>query len=94
MHFTKRRNIADIYHASLLPFKHKIPPIEVFPVDLHFEFTMKRLLDCSNTGMMAKMLEDALVKIGILPNDTPKYVRGIHLYVFKGNKDEVLIRSE
>jgi hypothetical protein len=93
MHWRERQHLADLYHYSFLPFK-KLEPIKKFPIQLHFSFTMKRLLDASNCSFMAKMCEDSLVRIGILPDDTPKYVSSVHLYVTKGEDDTVNIYTK
>ena len=42
---------------------------------------------------MAKMLEDGMVAVGILPDDSYKFVRGSLLYTKKGNADEVQIST-
>lgn len=51
-------------------------PVTQFPVDITYDFKIVgRQLDSTNLGYMAKLVEDALVKKNILPDDSPKYVR-------------------
>jgi|TARA_Y100000034_G_C6727335_1_gene322038 hypothetical protein len=91
IHWTKRKELADLYHNYLLPEKGK-HKIKEFPVDITYIFRFKgKVLDCSNTTYMAKMLEDALVGIKLLPDDNPDYVSSIQIYSTKGDEDMVEI---
>lgn len=57
-----------------------------------FEFLLKgKLLDCSNCSFMGKMIEDALVKVGVLQNDTPEFVKSVTYISKKGTKDIVTV---
>lgn len=51
-----------------------------FPLDFEYTYhlTGKRL-DTLNTGAMTKMIEDGLKMCGVIPDDSPKYVRRIIL---------------
>lgn len=90
MHWTKRKKIADLYHQSMLPFRKAI--ISEYPVDITYVFTFKgKPLDSSNTATMAKMLEDGMVKCGILKDDDWKHVSFTGLYTQKGESDLVEI---
>jgi hypothetical protein len=92
-HWSHRKLVKDTYYYEVLANKkHFIKPQEL-PVTLHFYFTFKsRALDASNCGYMAKAIEDAMKKIGVIPDDSPKYVRGVCLYSEKGDNDSILIQ--
>lgn len=60
-----------------------------FPCHIEYRFKMRgRGLDSSNLAYMAKLVEDGLVHSGIIPDDSPKYVRSMTLVTEKG-EDEV-----
>lgn len=60
-----------------------------FPCHIEYRFKMRgRGLDSSNLAYMAKLVEDGLVHCGIIPDDSPKYVRSMTLVTEKG-EDEV-----
>jgi hypothetical protein len=89
MHWSKRKKLADLYHAALI--EHRAKRFKT-PAHLTFTFTFKgRPLDASNTFAMAKMLEDGLVRWGILPDDNPDCVASIKVQSQKGGKDTVSI---
>ena len=48
------------------------------------------LLDCSN--VCAKVVEDSLVKRGLLPDDSPEYVREVRLRSVKSEKPYTRVR--
>ena len=53
---------------------------------IQFDFYLKgRLIDASNTSLMAKMIEDALIKNGILKDDSPKYYNKVIYTVNRGD---------
>lgn len=88
VHWGKRKKLADLYHMSLLEYRNK--NIEAYPVTLSFVFNWKsRALDCTNVAMMAKLLEDALVGMGVLKDDNPQYVQEVSLVSQKGKEDTV-----
>ena len=61
-------------------------------VDIEFDFTFKsRALDSSNCSAMVKLLEDCMVKAGVIQNDSPKFVGWISMKSMKGLKDSVTI---
>ncbi len=91
MHWSKRKKLADLYHRSLLPYRNIKSDLE-YPVDVSYDFTFKnKPLDCSNCGLMAKLIEDGLVQYKILRGDTPSDVGFINISSKKGTKDEVEI---
>jgi len=93
MHWSRRKQLADLFHGAFWAFKGKYSvERDDYPVSISYLFRFKgKLLDVSNTAAMIKLLEDGLVGIGLLPDDTPKYVGEIHIFVEKGEKDEVEI---
>lgn len=47
-----------------------------FPVDIRYHYRLAgKAMDSTNTAFMSKALEDAMVQAGILPDDTPSFVR-------------------
>lgn len=72
MYWRKRNDIKDMFRQ--VPFVAQ--PVTEFPVDIYYNFHLQgKQLDSLNLAFMAKMIEDCMVKKGILPDDTPKYVR-------------------
>ena len=49
------------------------------------------MLDVDNTATMAKLLIDSMRAWKIIPDDSPKYISALHLYIEKSDKDEVVI---
>lgn len=87
VHWSKRKKMADEWHMVTLPFKRKLKP-ERLPTGVTYDFRLKgNLLDVSNLAGMVKLLEDSMVLNGILPDDSPKYVREITMSVCKGNNE-------
>lgn len=90
MHWSKRKKLADLYHWALV--QHKNQAVKEYPVDINYVFTFKgKPLDTTNCTYMAKMLEDGLVKNGVIEDDSPEYVAFTGIYSQKGSKDEVEI---
>ena len=90
-HWRKRKEQVDLYNNYLLPEKNK-HKLKDFPVEITYIFRFKKKwLDCSNCTYMAKLIEDALIGIGLLPDDNPEYVAGQHIYSTKGDEDMVEI---
>lgn len=49
--------------------------IKNYPVSIEYNFTFAtKPLDSTNCSYMAKMFEDSLISLGILDDDSPKYV--------------------
>ncbi len=90
IHWAQRKKIADIYHNALI--EHRNKRVMNFPVEVTTIFSFKkRLLDVDNCSVMAKLLIDGLRVWDIIPDDTPKYISALHIYVQKGNEDSVEI---
>lgn len=92
-HWGKRTKLKDDYRklirACNLQFKVKNP------CKIEFSFYFKgRLLDCDNNSSMGKFITDALVKEGILIDDTPDYVYQVTYRSSKDKKDYVVVRIE
>jgi hypothetical protein len=89
-HWAKRKSLADLYHECLIEYKGQT--IKDTPVEITYIFNFKgKPLDTTNCTYMAKLLEDGLVKQGILEDDSPEFVAGTHIYSQKGKVDEVEI---
>ena len=76
VHFSKRSGHKTAYQVAVRAAK---PRPEAFagpyPVHVHYHFRLAGpRLDISNHAYMLKMVEDGLVKCGVLPGDEPKYV--------------------
>lgn len=91
VHWSKRKEIADLYHMALLPFRRKPVPT---PCELHFAFTFKKApLDCSNCGYMVKLLEDGMVTNEMMADDSVKYITAVYISSSKGTEDSVTIEA-
>lgn len=63
---------------SVKSVRTSLPKIESYPVQLEFTFYLHpTVLDGSNCSYMGKMIEDSLVAIGTLQDDSPKYVDSV-----------------
>lgn len=64
-----------------------------YPVEIHYVFYWKnKPLDCSNQAFLLKMIEDGLVRVGVLTNDSPTFVKKISMTVEKGKDNYVEIQ--
>lgn len=92
IHWSDRNKHKDQYRA--IPFK-KVN-IQDFPVDVHYHFMSDcRTMDSSNLTYCAKLIEDCLVKSGVLPDDNQKHVKHFTTS-YEKSKDNlclILIRS-
>jgi len=87
MHWTARKRIVDEWDMVMMPFKRKLKP-EKTPTGVTYDFFLKgKLLDVSNCFAMVKLLEDSMVRNGILEDDSPKYIREITVSVQKGDNE-------
>ncbi|MGJ8525198.1 hypothetical protein LMG33818_000906 [Halomonadaceae bacterium LMG 33818] len=78
IHWSKRKKHADAAHWAV---KSAVTNTGIkridSPVGLSFTPVLgkgKRALDCSNYGYAVKLLEDGLVRAGVLADDTNQYV--------------------
>lgn len=73
-HWRKRKKIVDdfnIFFSSL--FMKRLPKLQEYRLEL----TFNSQLDPSNTWPMIKILEDYLVKKGIVEDDTKEFCKGL-----------------
>lgn len=90
VHWTKRKQWADLYHSTFIGTKEKVKD---YPVEIEYKFTFKsRPLDTSNCFFLVKLLEDSLVKNKVIEDDSPKFVACTIVYSDKGEEDEVSIK--
>ena len=76
VHWAVRKKHADAAHIATKYAVRGIEPVTC-PVSLVMQPVMgkgTRRLDCSNYAYTAKMIEDGLVRSGLLKDDTPDYV--------------------
>lgn len=67
----------------------KIPSIKKYPVSIEFILEKPRPFDCSN--LVVKHYEDSLIKLGIITDDSPKYVKSIKLVSKSSKKAKLTI---
>jgi len=77
-HFTVRSRFRDdcylLFQSEIRKLKN-IPIIKKYPVDVVFELEKPRPFDCDN--IITKQYLDSLVHLGVLENDSPKFVRSV-----------------
>ena len=76
VHWATRKRHADAAHRATQIAARGLEPI-TRPVHLTLQPVLgkgKRRLDCSNYGYTLKLIEDGLVRSGLLKDDTPDYV--------------------
>jgi len=97
MHWTERKGHAELYHSIVHSevIRQAFKISGAFPCIMKYDFYFSgRLLDASNCTYMVKLIEDGLVGSGTLPDDTPKYVRGITITSRRGREDKVEVTYE
>jgi hypothetical protein len=78
VHWTVRAKHKELFYYELLKQKRTLSKAQNSPVEITFIFRFKsRSLDSSNCSYMAKMIEDSLVKLGVIENDTIKFVKSV-----------------
>lgn len=76
IHWKKRAKAAQYGKLACIVFK-QISPFDS-PVELEFQpFVNKRRYDCTNYTTTNKVIEDALVKYGVLKDDGPDQVLSV-----------------
>lgn len=94
MHWSERSRITNDFHMLLLPFKGEFL-ITSYPVKIRYDFYWKgRCLDTVNQSSMVKFLEDGMREIGLLEDDSPKYVSEMTMSSQKGDSDYVDIKIQ
>lgn len=97
MHWTKRQKLANDFHLAVLTSikQQKISPCREFPVKVKYEYHLAgRMPDISNLGLMTKLVEDGLVRAGIFPDDSYKYIQEIIIGGIKIKNPEPYIKIE
>jgi len=88
VHWTKRKAWADSYHLAVLVAARQSQISAFsgpFPCRVEYRFKLKgKPLDASNLAFCAKLVEDGLVQCGIIPDDSPQYVKSVTLVTAKG----------
>lgn len=88
MHWRRRKELADLYHEEVLELKGKIK-VTKYPVEIFYDwYWPNNPLDSLNCAFMSKMIEDGLVHVGVLEDDSAKYVRRSVLQTQKSDKYE------
>lgn len=89
VHWSIRKKHKEDY-LWLVKCAKGLKKIEKYPVKLKFDFIFSRnVLDSSNCTYMGKMVEDALVELGYLKDDCPKYVKSVEYSSRKGKKNKI-----
>lgn len=92
-HWSKRKEDADFWHtltrAAMSKAQVRRRPFEK-PVVITFLWNDR--LDCTNHGVMAKMIEDALVG-RLINDDSRRWVKGIEHYFHDEDYIKVIIRE-
>lgn len=90
MHWRNRAKHKELMLTACIGMKTMLKYEDM--IDLRIDFFFKgKLLDSSNCSYMGKMIEDCLVKYGVLIDDTPKYVRDFTISSNKGQSDYAVI---
>jgi len=74
-HYRAVNESKQAWHYAVLEAK---PPrwTGPFPVDVLYQYRLTgKPIDSTNAGFMTKALEDALVAVGVFPDDNPLFVR-------------------
>ncbi len=87
-HWSVRKRHADEFHLAVRCAVGRKNWKFEYPVEIWFHYTFKgRRLDISNCSFMTKLLEDGLVKAGVLKDDSAKYVEAHHITQELGKED-------
>lgn len=88
-----------MHHHARTPLKHDFylavreatkgkGKVTDYPINVTYDFYLKgRPVDWVNLSAMAKMIEDGLVKAGVLADDAPKFVAQGMLISNKSKRD-------
>lgn len=75
-HWSKRKQIKDNVLDYAAAFCRPLKAVDTYPVEIHYQFLfLSRPLDTLNTAYLAKCFEDSLVSLGVIKDDSPKYVK-------------------
>lgn len=83
VNWRKRKAEADMAHLITKIACKGVPsfnkPAKLIFTPFHSPKKGCRLYDCSNYSYAAKMIEDGLVRAGVLINDNVKYIKGFYI---------------
>lgn len=94
VHWQKRQEYTDEWHLAVQVSKPKRSTVYVggFPADCHYHFRLPGMkMDISNHAFMVKLIEDGLVRCGVLPDDTQKTVASITITAEQSDANEVVV---
>lgn len=74
------------------PKSNGLPKESTDTVKIHIHSVRKRLADPD--GLSGKAVIDGLVKTGVLPDDSLKYVSGVEFSQEKGSEEKTIITIE
>ena len=75
IHWSVRKEIKDICFDYAKSFCRPVQRVESYPVSIRYRFLFRqRPLDTLNTAFFAKCIEDSLVSLGIIKDDSPEYI--------------------
>lgn len=93
MHYRQRTQLVDTWNSlvAIEALKQGLKPVEIYPVTVEVECyfgTGRRRFDWDNLSPTAKLIQDELVHLGIIRNDSPPHVRGGACYSLSSCMDE------
>jgi hypothetical protein len=94
-HWTYRNKIKKDYAMWFLKYKNKLPKFD-YKIDLEFNFYFKNKgYDSSNCSYMGKIIEDLLVKNGVIKDDNRRWVGRVSYISRKGDENycELIIKK-
>ena len=92
-HWRRRKAIADEGHWACFTVKGFVVPWDRVCLEFIPHIPKGRLYDCMNYALTAKVIEDGLVKIGVLQGDSGRHVAGITLtHPVRGKHKGMIVR--
>lgn len=89
IHWSKRKEYKEEWRAAFMGI-HNGAKFDK-PVWVYYAFGMKNPMDSSNLAFMEKLIEDSLVKDGVMADDTPKFVRCTIGLPLRASENSVLV---
>lgn len=84
-HWSIRNKHKNLFRSIYVPILIPYQPLNFPAVHYHF-FFKKKALDHSNCSYMVKLIEDCMIKAGMIKDDSPKYVDYISIKSHKIEK--------
>lgn len=76
IHWSRRKEIKDSIYQLTKWFCRPIQEVKSYPVEISYQFFYRiKPLDTLNNAFMAKCIEDSLVSLGAIKDDSPRYVK-------------------